>query len=193
MKHVLYLQTGHQSLTESAKEFLTGRTYQALFCDEPGKRKKLRECLESLEAGDTLFLLRENLLADDVTGYVRILRDLTDRGVNVWVERAKRMFSSESSPFSKAVGEEEADAFERLWKTFFVQQLPETEEKSVKRAAKPRKHLPQGFEAARVEWLSGRSTGKEGASRCGMPLATFRKWARQSVETSVNYGCIAAR
>ena len=191
MKNIVYLQTEHGNLTESARELLSGRSYQALFCDEDGERKNLGDCLECLEAGDTLFLLRENHLADDVVGYVRILRDLASKGVNVWVERIKKMFSSESSLFSTAIGAEEAEAFERLSKSDLAQKASEIRE-TWGMAGRGHKSLSESFESARKDWLRGKTTSTEAASRCGMTTATFRKWAKRPAEKRVEYGCVAA-
>ena len=126
MKNVLYLQTGQKSLSESARELLTGRSYQALFCDEIGERSNLEDCLDCLEAGDTLFVLGERQLADSMGECVLILGDLAIKGVNVRIERNGGAFSPDSSPFLKAIGARETEALFQYIKIFCDQVLCET-------------------------------------------------------------------
>lgn len=45
------------------------------------------------------------------------------------------------------------------------------------RFGRPRAILPEGFENAYQEWLSGRITCKAAAAMCGMPYGTFREYA----------------
>lgn len=119
MKNVLYLQTGQKSLSESARELLTRRSYQALFFDEIGERSNLEDCLECLEAGDTLFVLGERDLSDSMGECALILGDLAIKGVNVWIERNGCVFFPDSSPFSKDIVLREVDAFFQYIKVFF--------------------------------------------------------------------------
>lgn len=192
MKNILYLQSAPKSLTRSARKFLTKRPYQALFFDEPGERRKLGDCLECLEAGDTLFLFREDHLADDVMGYVRILMQLTGKGVRVWVERIKRMFSSEYFHFLESTGVEEAKTFVQVFNLYFLHKMGDLGVKGGKKVRQLHSLFPEDFETARLDWYAGRATGIDAATRCRIALSTFRKLARNQLDKSVNHGCAVA-
>ena len=121
---------------------------------------------------------RESELGDDLCSVVSVLRNLARRDVSVWIERMNRLFTSANSPFRTEIGEEEADALIRFHKSFVAVRLEIGRSHSAKKVGRPRKPLPEGFEEAKKDWLEGRSTCVDAATRCGMPLATFRKWAK---------------
>ena len=178
MCQILYLQTDPKDAQGVSSSLLAGRKYDALFCDRVGERENLNLCLESLKEGDVLYIAREAELSDEFSQAVKILASLARRGVSVWVERLKRLFTSANSPFRTQIGEEDAAALIRFHKAFISERLELGRANSQKKAGRPRKPLPEGFEEARKDWLEGKTTSVEAATRCGMPLATFRKWAK---------------
>ena len=178
MCHILYMQSDPQNPTPQSSPLLTDRTYDVLYCDRIGERISLDTCLNNLSAGDTLFIQRETELADELCDAVLILGNLARMGVDVWVERIKRLFPANNSPFLSTIGFQEAHALMDFHTTYVQQKLLEGKAKSTRKAGRPRIVLPEGFEEAKKNWLSGKVKSTEAATQCGMALATFRKWAK---------------
>ena len=178
MCNVLYLQTDPTDGKGVSSNLLSGHNYDALFCDKIGERQNLDLCLSRLAPGDVLFVEGESGLGEDLCSVVTVLRSLARRDVSVWIERMKRLFTSADSPFRTEIGEEEASALVRFHKTFITERLTIGRSNSTKKAGRPRKPLPEGFDEAKKDWLEGKIPSTEAATRCGMALATFRKWAK---------------
>ena len=178
MSHVLYLQNDPKDKKGLSAPLLTDRSYDAFFCDKLGKREKLNACLESLQSGDTLYVKQESALTDDLAEVVAILVNLAGRGVNVWIERLKCLFEAESSPFLSCIGVAEAEALKEFHTFFVSERLKQGRMESTTKMGRPRKELPEGFNACKKDWLEGKTTSTEAAARCGMAVATFRKWAK---------------
>ena len=51
------------------------------------------------------------------------------------------------------------------------------------RFGRPPKPLPEGFDKTCAAWRAGELTGTAAARGCGMPLSTFRYWARRHEKT----------
>ena len=136
MSSILYVQTDPQDKKGVPSPLLSDRDYDALFCDKIGERTHLTSCLNSLKTGDTLYVSREAHLADELSDAVCILGNLANRGVNVWVERIKRLFSADDSPFGSRIGTDAADALTNFHKAFVAHRLKIGREQSEKQAQK---------------------------------------------------------
>ncbi len=154
------------------------RRFDETYSDLPDEHSELRNCLKSLRSGDTLYVERESFLSDTVSGAIAVLRDLAKRGVDVYLERTKKLIKSESSPYIK-LNEDLLGAFIGFKKAY--NKLRQFEGYRKARAAgtlmfKQPKPLPENFEDVKRRWLNKEMPLVAAAAECEMAVSTF--WRR---------------
>ncbi|MCR4666225.1 MAG: recombinase family protein [Desulfovibrio sp.] len=152
--------------------------FDETFSDLPDEQEGLRDCLKSLRSGDTLYVERESFLSDTVSGSIAVLRDLARRGVNVYLERTKKLIKSESSPYAKLTPDLLGaligfrKAFNKLRQYEGYRKAREAGTLVFKRP----KPLPENFEDVKRRWLNKEMPLAAAAAECEMAVSTF--WRR---------------
>lgn len=93
------------SVDQNTERQLDGITLNAVFEDKAsGKdtnRPQLQACLKHLRAGDTLFVHSMDRLARNVTDLLKLVGELTTKGVAVEFVKENMTFKGDDSPMSK--------------------------------------------------------------------------------------------
>ncbi len=176
---ILYLQS--EKLDAEGTPLLAKRKYDRLYTDSGDSPDALRDCLKSLERGDTLYVARESCLSDTMVGAANVLRHLADKGVNVWCERSGKLIEAQTSPFRDLSMDavqaliDFRNAFSRL-----------RQEKGLRRARRLGKsfgrtkiQLPDCFVAVCHDWFAKKINLYQAAGLCEMAVSTFWKHAKK--------------
>lgn len=177
--HVLYLKTYAKRPTVSPLITLT--TYDAMFSDNEDSNAGLLACLQSLHAGDTLYVEREAVLAESLPEVISILHSLAEQGVDVWLNRKKQLLRSADSPYLKleakhgvALLDFKSDVQKIRAKDGLAKAKREGQAFGRKKQA-----LPQNFEEVRQAFLNKKITGPEAARQCQMSVSSFYRRCKE--------------
>ena len=167
--HVLYIKTNRKNVVFQDMKF------DAVYSDGSDSEAGLRACLCSLKRGDTLYIAAETDMGSSFIEVVGMFGDLARRGISIWVERQKRLFNCETSPFL-SLGKDLAhdivdfrDAFTRV-----------RARRGIDRALDRRAGaLPEIFEDLCMQWATKKISISRGAEQLGWKPATFYARARK--------------
>ncbi|MBO4369594.1 MAG: recombinase family protein [Desulfovibrio sp.] len=172
---LLYVKCEENALSLSS--MLRARVYDAVFFDHFGEDSGLKSCLRSVRRGDTIHVERGSFLADSFLEGAALFCELSDRGVNIWIDSAQSLISWEDSPFAKenlncalALVDLRNDYAKERQKQGYQRIREEG------RRLRRRQPLPADFHVFRKAWNAGELTCAMAAQMCGMATSTF--WLR---------------
>jgi DNA invertase Pin-like site-specific DNA recombinase len=103
MKRIAYIRVS--TVDQNTVRQLDGMEFDEIFIDKASgkdvKRPELQAAFRCLEAGDTLFVHSMDRLARNAEDLLRIVRELTGRGITVEFVKNHMRFSGESDPMGK--------------------------------------------------------------------------------------------
>ncbi len=169
--HVFYFKKGLPLTPTSRSE------YDKTYSDLPDEKTALTKCLRSLHSGDTLYVERESFLSDTITEAIAVLNKLAKRGVNVYLERTKKLILSEDSPYTE-LNKELIGALLGFRKAYSKLRQIEGYRKAREEGrpvAKQPKPLPDNFEETKRRWLNKEIPLAAAAAECEMAVSTFWK------------------
>lgn len=102
-QHIAYIRVS--SVDQNTDRQLAGVVVDETFKDKAsGKdtnRPGLTECLRHVRKGDTLHVHSIDRLARNMTDLLKLIEDLTERGVSVEFHKERLTFTGESDPFQR--------------------------------------------------------------------------------------------
>ena len=176
---VLYLHS--DTIGAFGAPLLAKKKFDRLYTDSSQETHALKDCLQSLTQGDTLYVERESVLAESMVSAARVLKHLADLGVNVWCERSQKMISADCSPF-KDVSLDAAQAVIDF-RNIFSRMRQESGLKRARRAGtkfgRKKVALPDCFTDVCYEWFERKISVYQAAAKCELSVSTFWKHAKE--------------
>ena len=177
--HVLFFKsyTSHPLVPK----LLTRKTYDALYTDSNDTWEGLHACLKSLASGDTLYIQRESQIAATMPEAITVLRDLAERGVDIWLEEKGVLLASKDSPYLYL----DALMGQAVLDFKYVFQLQRTQEgfskalKEGRNFGRKRTPLPKGFQEIKELFLAKKISGTRAAKKLNMPPSSFYRRCKE--------------